>query len=63
MILWYVRDGAVEPYCWQETDGERSFMVRAETAAAALRKYEEFQQGFLRKEVVGLNGRTIAVLL
>lgn len=41
-------------YCWPETDGKQTFTVRAETAAEALRKYEQFQQGLLRKEVSGI---------
>ncbi len=63
MTLWYVVDGKVEPYCWQETDGKQSFLVRAESAEAALCKYEKFQQGKWQKEILGVGGRTIAALL
>lgn len=63
MRLWYVIDGKVMYYCWQETDGKRSVMVRAETAEAALRMYERFQRGEIKKETIGVGERTIAVLL
>ena len=63
MTLWYVVDGKVKPYCWQETDGKWSFLVRADTAEVALMKYEKFQQGKWRKEIIDVGGRTIAALL
>lgn len=63
MTLWYVVDGKVELFCWQETDGTRSLLVRAASAEEALMKFEKFQQGKWRKEILGVNGRTIAALL
>lgn len=63
MNLWYVLDGKVTVYNGQETDGKRSLLVRADSAEAALIKYQKFQQGEWQKEILGVNGRTIAALL
>ncbi|HMM20448.1 MAG TPA: hypothetical protein PKA10_06890 [Selenomonadales bacterium] len=63
MMLWYVQDGKVETYNDQETDGKRSLLVRAGSPEEALIKFQKFQQGKWRKEILGVNGRTISALL
>ena len=63
MNLWYVLDGKVTVYNGQETDGKRSLLVRAGSPEAALIKYQKFQQGEWKKEILGVNGQTIAALL
>ncbi len=63
MTLWHIVEGKVRPYYGQETDGARSLLVRAYSAEEALMKFEKFQQGKWRKELLSVNGRTIAALL
>lgn len=45
MNLWCVIDGKSEVYHDQKTDRQRSLLVRADSAEAALAKYQKFQQG------------------